>query len=89
MSVISFETGIIIGGILLLAGVAINLKIVYEWLMTYGQGLFAVRAALAALTLMAVGTEICFNSFFMSVMKIPVRRLVGSEESELPEEQSA
>ncbi len=73
LKVVSFEYGIIFGGILLLAGLAINCKIVYDWLITFGQGLFAVRPALAALTLMAVGTEICFNSFFMSVMKIPVR----------------
>jgi len=73
LKLVSFESGIILGGALIFAGLAINCKIVYDWLMTLGQGLFAVRPALAALTLMAVGTEICFNSFFMSVMKIPVR----------------
>ncbi|MBX9952670.1 MAG: glycosyltransferase family 2 protein [Candidatus Obscuribacterales bacterium] len=73
LRIVSFESGIVFGCILILLGLAINCKIVYDWLMTLGQGLFAVRPALAALTLMAVGTEICFNSFFMSVMKIPVR----------------
>jgi len=81
LSLVTFENGIIFGGILLLSGLLVNLKIVYDWLITYGQGLFAVRSALAALTLMAVGAEICLNSFLMSVMKIPQRYIVKPEDS--------
>ena len=79
LSVITFESGIIFGGILFSCGLIVNIVIVHNWLVTYGQGLFAIRPALAALTLMAVGAQIFFNSFFMSVMKIPLKRTVHSE----------
>jgi glycosyltransferase involved in cell wall biosynthesis len=73
---ITFERGIVVGMLLLLVGLALNLVIVAEWLSTYGKGLFAIRQAIVAQTLMAVGAQICFGSFFMSVMRIPQRRII-------------
>lgn len=73
---ITFERGIVFGLLCLLAGLAINLLIVAEWLSTYGKGLFAIRPAIIALTLMAIGAQVCFGAFFMSILRIPQRRII-------------
>jgi len=73
---VTFESGIVMGMLLLLIGLALNLMIVGQWLSTYGKGLFAIRPAIIAQTLMAVGAQICFASFFMSVLRIPQRRVI-------------
>ncbi|HEY9717658.1 MAG TPA: glycosyltransferase family 2 protein, partial [Trichormus sp.] len=65
------ETAMILGVLLLLMGLGINLALVVIWLHHYGDGLFAVRPAILALTLMAVGTQLFFNSFLIGVLTIP------------------
>lgn len=73
---ITFERGIIVGLLFLFAGLALNLVIVAEWLSTYGKGLFAIRQAIIAQTLMAIGAQLCFGAFFMSILRIPQRRII-------------
>ncbi len=65
------ETAMMLGVLLLLIGLGINLYLVVIWLHHYGDGLFAVRPAILALTLMAVGTQLFFNSFLIGVLTIP------------------
>lgn len=65
------ETAMLLGLLLLLIGLGINLALVFIWLAHYGDGLFAVRPAILALTLMAVGTQLFFNSFLIGVLTIP------------------
>lgn len=73
---VTFERGIVLGVLFLLIGLALNLVIVSEWLSTYGKGLFAIRQAIIAQTLMAIGAQLCFGAFFMSILRIPQRRII-------------
>src|SRR5262249_36770934 len=59
--ILTVERTMVIGICIFMAGLLINVEIVMAWLNTYGQGLFAVRPAIVALTLMAVGAQIFFN----------------------------
>lgn len=72
-SYFTVEGTIVLGLLIFLVGLALNINIVVVWLRTYGEGLFAVREAITALTLMAVGGQIFFNAFFIGVLKIPQR----------------
>jgi hypothetical protein len=65
----TLERGVALGGILLTAGLAIDVGILIHWLAEGRGVLFAVRPALVALTLMVIGAEILFASFFLSVLR--------------------
>jgi hypothetical protein len=65
----SLERGVVLGGVLLVAGFAIDVGILIHWLAEGRGVLFAVRPALVALTLMVLGAEILFASFFLSVLR--------------------
>jgi glycosyltransferase involved in cell wall biosynthesis len=74
--VLSVEIIMILGLYLILSGLVINLAVLCSWLSTLGHGLFAIRPAIVALTLMAAGAQIFFNSIFIGVLKIPQRSWV-------------
>ena len=65
----SLERGLGLGGLLFGAGLAINLYILADWLAGGAGMLFAVRPALLALTLMVLGAEVVFASFFLSLLR--------------------
>jgi glycosyltransferase involved in cell wall biosynthesis len=67
----TFEWGIIAGAGVMLAGLFLNVMIILAWKNSHGHGLFAVRQAVIATTLMALGAQLFFNFFFMSVLQIP------------------
>ncbi len=69
----SVEAALLLGALIFLLGLGLNLAIVASWLNSPDKGLFAVRPAIVALTLMAVGAQIFFTSFFIGVLKIPHR----------------
>ena len=58
-----------LGGLLFGAGLVINVWILADWLAAGAGNLFAVRPAMLALTLMVVGAEIVFASFFLSLLR--------------------
>lgn len=65
----TLERGVFVGGLIFLGGFCVNVGILVSWL-TSGHGmLFAVRPALLALTLMVLGGEIVFASFFLSLLR--------------------
>lgn len=65
----TLERGVGLGGLILGAGIAVNVWILASWLAA-GQGvLFAVRPAVFALTLMVLGAEIIFATFFVSLLR--------------------
>ena len=51
------------------AGLLVNVGILASWLAAGAGMLFAVRPALLALTLMVLGGEIIFASFFLSLLR--------------------
>lgn len=67
------ERGLLAGLGLVAAGLGINLKILVGWLGVGRGELFAVRPALVGLTLLVVGAEIVFGSFFISVLREEAR----------------
>ncbi len=58
-----------LGGLLFGGGLIINVWILADWLSAGRGELFAVRPATLALTLMVVGAELVFASFFLSVLR--------------------
>ncbi len=65
----TLERGVALGGLLLGAGFIINVAILSSWIVGGRGVLFAVRPAMLALTLMVLGAEIVFASFFLSVLR--------------------
>ena len=64
----TLERGLLVGGALLGAGLGVNGWILSEWLEAGRGTLFAVRPALFGLTLLVVGAQIGFGSFFIGVV---------------------
>jgi hypothetical protein len=65
----TLERGLVIGALLFLAGTAVNAGILASWIADGRRELFAVRPALAGLTLLVVGAQLAFGSFFISVLR--------------------
>ncbi len=65
----TLERGVALGGLIFSAGLIINVWILADWLEAGAGVLFAVRPATLALTLMVVGAEVVFASFFLSVLR--------------------
>jgi glycosyltransferase involved in cell wall biosynthesis len=69
----SLERGLVLGGVLFTAGFALDAAILIRWLQSGRETLDAVRPALQASTLMIVGAQILFSSFFLSMLAVPRR----------------
>jgi len=69
----NLERGLILGAVLFLAGFGIDLAILVDWLGRGMGTLDAVRPALQASTLMIVGAQTIFSSFFLSMLAVPRR----------------
>jgi len=69
----NLERGLAIGAVLFLAGFGIDFSILVEWLRTGMGTLDAVRPAIQASTLMIVGAQTVFASFFLSMLDLPRR----------------
>jgi glycosyltransferase involved in cell wall biosynthesis len=69
----TLERGLLLGLGVLAAGLGINAKILVDWLAGGRGELFAVRPALAGLTLLVVGAQVAFGSFFISVIRDDAR----------------
>jgi len=64
----SLERGLILGTALLLAGFIVDARILIGWLRSGMGALNAIRPATRASTLMIIGAQINFSSFFMSLL---------------------
>ena len=69
----NLERGIVVGGLLFVLGFAIDASILARWLASRMGSLDAVRPALQASTLMIVGAQTIFSSFFLSMLALPRR----------------
>jgi glycosyltransferase involved in cell wall biosynthesis len=70
----TLERGLLVGLALAAAGVGINAWILWAWLASGRGELFAVRPALLGLSLIVVGAQAVFGSFFLSVLREEGRR---------------
>jgi glycosyltransferase involved in cell wall biosynthesis len=74
--IFNLERGLLAGGLSFLAGLAINAAILIEWLrkgFSFG-GEVRVRPAILGLTLMVIGGQAFFSSFFFSILGTERRR---------------
>ncbi len=69
----NLERGLIVGALSFAAGFAIDAVILVHWLRSGMGALDAVRPAIQASTLMIVGAQALFSSFFLSMMVVPRR----------------
>jgi len=69
----SLERGLVLGGALFGVGFAIDAAILVGWVRSGMGSLDAVRPALQASTLMIVGAQTVFSSFFLSMLLLPRR----------------
>jgi glycosyltransferase involved in cell wall biosynthesis len=70
----TLERGLLAGLALAAAGIGINGWILASWLGEGRGQLFAVRPALLGLSLIVVGAQVVFGSFFISVLRDDPRR---------------
>lgn len=65
---LNLERGLVIGAALFLIGFSTDFLILYHWIQTGFGALNAVRPALFGSTLMAIGVQTIFSSFFISIL---------------------
>ena len=68
--IISLERGLLIGLFFLGIGFVFNLIVLISWVGSGFGGLFEVRKTIVGLTLILLGTQTIFSSFFLSVLGI-------------------
>lgn len=64
----SLEKGIILGAIFFLLGLVINLSIFIEWFFKHFGALYRIRESVLAMTLLVIGLQTIFSSFFVSLL---------------------
>ena len=73
MRYFNLERGLVAGAMIFLLGFVIDASILVHWLRIGMGTLDAVRPAIQASTLMIVGAQIIFSSFFLSMLVVPRR----------------
>lgn len=66
----SLEKGLILGMIIFSVGFAINLNIFLEWLQRDFGALYRIRESILAMTLLVIGLQTLFSSFFVSLLTL-------------------
>ncbi len=64
----NLERGLIVGAILFMAGFVLDARILVQWLSSGMGPLNAIRPATQASTLMIIGAQTIFSSFFLSIL---------------------
>ena len=70
----NLEKGLILGGILFLIGFTINLFIFIEWFSKNFGTLYRIRESIFAMTLLVIGLQTMFSSFFLSLLFLRRRK---------------
>lgn len=65
----TLERGLFTGLVVLVAGLGANAYILWDWIASGFGALNAVRAAIFALTLIVVGTQVLFSSFYLDLLR--------------------
>jgi hypothetical protein len=69
----TLEKGLLFGGIIFLAGLGLEIKIIYDWASHGYHALMAVRGVVIGMTAMVLGAQTMFASFLVSLMLIKRR----------------
>jgi hypothetical protein len=67
----NLERGLAVGILLFLAGFALDARILVQWVQSGMGALNAIRPATQASTLMIIGAQTIFSSFFLSLLWLP------------------
>ncbi len=70
----NLERGIILGGAVFLVGATINLFIFIEWFSRHFGELSRLRESILGMTLLVIGIQTIFSSFFISLLFLERRR---------------
>ncbi len=70
----SLERGLLMGSVIFLAGFAILLLIFIDWYSTNFGALYRIREAILAMTLLVIGLQTMFSSFFISLLYLEMER---------------
>jgi hypothetical protein len=65
----TLERGLLSGVLALLAGLGVNLVILIRWVAADFGPLYATRLAIVGLTLMVVGAQVLFSSFYLDLLR--------------------
>jgi len=71
----NLERGLILGLLTFLIGFGLDLSVALQWIQSGFGALQAERPAILGSTLMAVGAQIIFSSFFLSMLSVKVAEL--------------
>jgi len=74
---VTLERGLVVGGLLTLAGLVASIYAIVIWSSSSFGHLVPssmMRVTIPALTAVAIGVEVMFASFFLSVLALPARR---------------
>lgn len=66
----TLEKGLVFGGILFIIGLGINIAVFIEWFSSHFGSLYRLRESILAMTLMVIGLQTIFSSFFVSLFFI-------------------
>lgn len=64
----TLEKGIILGTVFFCLGLVINLSIFIEWFSKHFGALYRIRESILAMTLLVIGLQTIFSSFFISLL---------------------
>jgi hypothetical protein len=70
MRVFTLERGLLAGAVVFLAGLGLEIKIVWDWLAAGRPELMAVRGIVIGMAAMVVGAQTVFGSFLISLMTV-------------------
>jgi hypothetical protein len=73
----NLERGLVLGAVVFVLGFGIDASILWEWLRSGMGPLHAVGPAIQASTLMIIGAQTMFSSFFLSMLAVPRRDRVS------------
>ena len=71
----NLERGLVLGVLVFLAGFVLDLVVAVEWIRSGFGPLNAMRQAILGSTLLVVGAQIIFSSFFLSMLAVQVADL--------------
>jgi len=69
----SLERGLVLGGLLFVAGLALEIKIVFDWARQGYGPLMAVRGIVIGMTAMVLGAQTAFGSFLVTLLLVKRR----------------
>jgi len=70
----NLERGLLLGAVFFLIGLAINILIFIEWFSSNFGALYRIRESILAMTLLVIGLQTIFSSFFISLLFLKRRR---------------